>query len=192
MKGKYNLKTALNPDNFLCEGSPILHANKSYSWIETNFKFGQNQNVYQACNFTKNYKANNLEDIQIDFKGKYSIVTSPCKRKGIIGPLKDCGFQIQHDNLVCESNKTSKIKLHNSDKLLSGVIRLCETSKVLGYSTQCEYINKLSNLVLKPNQIQTIEFTCPKFRSYLEPGGFYSILVSNLLHNQQIPKIIRI
>lgn len=135
VKGKYNLKTALNPDKFLCEGSPILHANKSYSWIAINFKFGQNQTVYrQACNFTKNYKANNLEDIQIDFKGKYSIVTLPFKRKEIIGPLKDCGFQIQHDNLECESNKTSKIKLHNSDKLLSGVIRLCEASRLFRHN----------------------------------------------------------
>jgi hypothetical protein len=190
---KQMLKIALNPDNFLCEGTPILDKYKNYTWIATNFTFEGNKTVYrQACKFSSKYDKNNLEETEIDFKGKYSLVTLPCKRKGMLSPLKDCGFYIRYDNLICSPNETTQIKLFNPEKEIPAVVRLCETSKVLGHSTQCEFINNLANLIIRSNETRTVSFKCPNFRSSEEPGGLYSILVSNLIPNQAIPKILRV
>lgn len=55
----------------------------------------------------------------------------PCKRPATMSPKKDCGFELQHDNLSCTPGKMTKIKLKNMGPS-NAVVRLCETSKVLG------------------------------------------------------------
>ncbi len=117
----------------------------------------------------------------------------PCKRPATMSPKKDCGFELQHDNLSCTPGKMTKIKLKNMGPS-NAVVRLCETSKVLGYSTACEYVHRLANVHIrrdgKKEKITTVRFICPKLRSSKEPGGLFSILVASILPNKPVPKVV--
>jgi hypothetical protein len=135
-----------------------------------------------------NYSINNLESITYTLLGNNSLVTLPCKRSATLSPLKDCGFEVQHDNLTCNPNKDETIELVNQDSA-NAVVRICETSKQLGYSTHCEYVQSLSNKVIKANSKATFKFKCPSARSSLEPGGLYSILVSPLVPIDPMPSV---
>ncbi len=135
-----------------------------------------------------NYSANNLESMTYSLLGNNSIVTLPCKRFATLSPLKDCGFEVQHDNLTCNPNRDVTIDLQNQDSV-SAVVRICETSKQLGFSTHCEYVQSLSNKVIQANSKATFKFKCPSARSSLEPGGLYSILVSPLIPIDSMPSV---
>ena len=97
--------------------------------------------------------------------GNNSIVTLPCKRSATLSPLKDCGFEVQHDNLTCNPNRDVTIDLQNQDSV-SAVVRICETSKQLGFSTHCEYVQSLSNKVIQANSsFLLISFQSAKINS---------------------------
>ena len=121
--------------------------------------------------------------------GDNSLVTLPCKRSATLSPLKDCGFEVQHDNLMCNSTVNVVIEVYNQDSI-NGVIRVCESSKQLGHSTHCEYVHSLSNSVIQANSKATISFQCPGRRSSDEPGGLYSILMSSLSPLDPIPSVL--
>ena len=120
--------------------------------------------------------------------GDNSLVTLPCKRSSTLSPLKDCGFEVQHDNLICNSTENVVIEVYNPDSI-NGVIRVCESSKKLGHSTHCEYVHSLSNSVIQANSKSTLSFKCPSGRSSEEPGGLYSILISPLLPLDRTPVV---
>ena len=189
--GNYNLKIIGNPDKFLCEGDFDLHPNGSYKWIKTRFNTSDGRPFYrQSCKFTKNYDKNNVESHEFNFKGnQFTLVTEPCKRSATLSSTKDCGFKLVKDNLKCTPNKKKTIRITNLDSNNAAVVRLCETSVKLGHSTFCEYVNGLANEIILPKQSINVNFDCPSFRDSYEPGGFYSILVSNLIPNQKIPEI---
>ncbi len=138
-----------------------------------------------------NYSINNLESLPYTLVGSNSLVTLPCKRAATLSPLKDCGFEVQHDNLTCSPNRDVTIDLQNQDSV-SAVVRICETSKQLGHSTHCEYVQSLSNKVIQANSTAAFKFKCPSARSSLEPGGLYSILVSPLVPIDSIPSVISV
>ncbi len=164
---------------FICEGLPIDN-----QWVETNFTSISNQPVFrQACNFTTAFDANNIESYIYNFKGPSSIVTMPCKRQATLSPVKDCGFTLVYDNLKCVSGEKTEIKVKNKDST-HAVVRLCETSHVLGHSIACEYVQMLANVELEAGGTKMVSFECPKKRSCEEPGGLYSMLVASLIPNE--------
>ena len=120
--------------------------------------------------------------------GDNSLVTLPCKRRATLSPLKDCGFDVQHDMLECKPNEDVSIDVWNQDKI-NGVIRVCESSKQLGHSTHCEYVQSLANVAIEASSRQTLRFKCPGARSSVEPGGLYSILVSPLNNIDSMPMV---
>ena len=96
---------------------------------------------------------------------------------------------MQHDNLMCNSTGNVVIEIYNQDSI-NGVIRVCESSKQLGHSTHCEYVQSLSNSVIQANSKATISFRCPGRRSSDEPGGLFSILISSLSPLDPIPSVV--
>ena len=121
--------------------------------------------------------------------GDNSLVTLPCKRRATLSPLKDCGFDVQHDMLECKPNEDVSVYVENQDKT-NGVIRVCESSKQLRHSTHCEYVQSLANVAIEASSKQTLRFKCPGARSSVEPGGLYSILISSILPFDNIPKVL--
>ena len=187
----YQLEVILNPDDFICEGVPIDDpVTHQPDWIETEFKSSLNHTVYrESCNFTKDFQANNDLKTLVHFTGIESIVTLPCKRRGTLSPTKDCGFEIQHDNLACDVNQiTHSMRFENTGDS-DAIVRVCETSKVLGHSIACEYTNRLANVQIEAHAFANITFACPKPRSVSEPGGLYSVLVATLLPDALMPKV---
>ena len=187
----YDLRVVLNPDMFICEGVPILSTNGSLNWIPTNFTSSSNKTVYrEACNFTTDYNANNVESYIYNFIGINSIVTMPCKRQATLSPTKDCGFRVQYDNLKCTPGQSTEITVENIDTSVHAVVRVCETSVVLGHSIACEYIDKLANEQIQAGKKMLVKFTCPGKRSATEPGGLYSILVAPLMPYDNEPNVV--
>lgn len=186
--GAYDLGVKFNPDKFICEGNPILLSNGSIQWVETEFISSRNTTVYRAdCNFTNEYDANNFEELKYDLIENSTIVTLPCKREATLSPLKDCGFEVKHDNLECQPDTNFNIRLVNENADSHAVVRICETSKKLGHSTACEFVHSLANEIIESGSETSISFKCPARRSSQEPGGLYSILVASLLPNEAIP-----
>ncbi|KAF0448457.1 lysyl oxidase-like protein 2/3/4 [Gigaspora margarita] len=182
----------LNPDGFLCEGSLILNNafpweptnfTSALLWEPTNFTTSYGYPVYrEKCNFIKNWDANNYESIIYNLPNNLSFVTEPCTR-GQSGPLRDCGFQVQDNTIECTSgeNVTLGFYLRESKQTPSVIVRICESSRVLG-STHCEYAYALANAIveLPSNELNPakVTFQCPIARDNIETGGLYSILVA--------------
>ena len=94
------------------------------------------------------------------------------------------------DNLTCIPNQPTTVNIKNINPTGdTAVIRICESSRKLGHSTLCEYALRLKNVMIAPGVTNKIEFICPAFRDLNEPGGLYSILVSNLIPTEPIPSI---
>jgi hypothetical protein len=140
------LRVVVNPDDFICEGLPIIEPQvRRIAWEKTAFKSSSNHTVYrEACKYTSNYKENNNLQTFVNYVGINTIVTLPCKRRETLSPVKDCGFEVQHDNLRCHPNKKSNIRIMNRGST-QAIVRLCESSQVLGHSIACEYVNALAN-----------------------------------------------
>jgi hypothetical protein len=149
----YKLKVVVNPDDFICEGLPMLDPKTGQlAWVETDFRSSSNHTVYrEACKYTHNYKKNNNLQTLVHFHGINTIVTLPCKRHEILSPVKDCGFEVQYDNLRCHPNTKSHIKILNRGPT-HAIVRLCETSHVLGHTIACEYVDALVNEQIKPGK----------------------------------------
>ncbi len=144
----------------------------------------------QACDFTNGYADNNKDELIYNFKGRFeTLVTSPCKRPATLSPTKDCAFQLVNDMIQCTPNTAKTIRVNNTC-IYAAVVRLCESSLVLGHSTFCEYKNKLANVVVNAGQSVEITFTCPSFRDAEEPGGYYSILASPLIPDRPLTNLI--
>jgi hypothetical protein len=151
------LKIAINPDDFVCEGTNIFNETGKLEWIKTDFISSNNDTVYrEACNFTPDFKKNNFIQTLVNFVGKNSIVTLPCKREGIVSPRKDCGFEVQLDNLECNQTIENSIIIKNNGEN-HAIVRLCETSRVLGYSIACEYVNRLANVQIQAGNFEFLK-----------------------------------
>ncbi|KAF0448455.1 Lysyl oxidase [Gigaspora margarita] len=174
----------LNPDGFLCEGSLVLNDSNAIQWELTNFTTSYGYPVSRAkCNFINNWDANNYESINYTLHNNLSFVTEPCTRSQS-GPLRDCGFQVQNNAIECTpgENVTLGFYLRESKQTPSVTVRICESSRVLGSSTHCEYIYALANTIVELSSSEsnpaTVTFQCPIGRDYIETGGLYSILVA--------------
>lgn len=187
--GLYNLTEHLNNDGFLCEGVPIYYPNGTLIFIPTNFTNSKNEPESRgACNYLSGYDVNNLSVEPVNFTGIDSMVTLPCRRISEISPTKDCGFQLQFDNLTCIPGQMTSLKLTKDNTNTNAIVRICETSVELGHSTLCEYMFALANDLLTGN-VKNVKFMCPNMRSSVEPGGRYSILASTLIPGTPIPQI---
>ncbi|CAG8611162.1 15046_t:CDS:10, partial [Gigaspora margarita] len=178
------LSYVLNPDGFLCEGSLILNDSNAPQWELTNFTTSYGYPVSrEKCNFITNWKSNNYESINYTLHNNLSFVTEPCTRSQS-GPLRDCGFQVQNDTIECtpDKNVTLGFYLQESKQTSSVTVRICESSRVLGSSTHCEYIYALANTIVELSSTESnptkVTFQCPIVRDDIEIGGLYSILVA--------------
>ncbi|CAG8825743.1 9710_t:CDS:2, partial [Dentiscutata erythropus] len=135
------------------------------------------------CNFTKNWNSNNYDYINYILHNDLSFVTEPCTR-GQSGPLRDCGFRVQNNTIECTpgENVTLDFYLGGSKQTPSVTVRICESSRVLGISTHCEYVYALAMTVVELSSTKSnpakVTFQCPVARDDIETGGLYSILVA--------------
>ena len=71
--------------------------------------------------------------------------------------------------------------LVNTPLVSSEVVRICESSRVLGCGTACRYRDALANVVVSPGEPTLVSFKCPAARDSAETGGAYSLYRGNLM-----------
>jgi hypothetical protein len=131
------LTFASNTDQFLCEGTPVLDDEGEPLWepsgfrTETGFPISRPQ-----CIFTPKWQDNNKASQEVTILPTGSFVTAPCAN-GEVGPLRNCGFVEQEDDLICEPGRPMQITDAGRETAVPQVVRVCETSAVLGTGVAC-------------------------------------------------------
>lgn len=166
-----SLEFALNPDGFICEGTPVVDADGEQVFTPTD-EVGENGGVVEkpSCDFVEAYAANNrgVQNVTIPSDGGF--ITAACTRSQA-GPLRDCGFVEQAENLYCEPGSTVTLSCSLPEGAAAQALRVCENSVALGGVTACMYVDALTTAVVD-GEATVATFTCPAARSDVETGGF--------------------
>ena len=176
-----------NPDQFICEGFPVLDGSGNLIFDPTAFTSESGLPVSrERCNFTPGYARNNTGSTNVTARNGVSFVSEACKN-GEIGPLRDCGFSAQPIQMApCTPGKTVQLSCKAEDA--SQVLRVCEKSEALG-GVDCTFRDSLANVVVKPAGTR-VSFTCPAVRDASVAGtGGYSMYQAQLLSSQPAESI---
>ena len=188
-----------NQDGFLCEGQPVLDENGQPAWEPTGLRNQQGLPLSRPqCDFVDDWYATNEGTREVTVPPVGSYVTEPCAN-GEIGPRRNCGFTEQplpplptpaptatpdKDSEIADSEPEPVYRCQPGEKVEltcsladeqapPQVLRICETSAVLGVGTACTYTAAIANVTISdPNT--AVAFTCPAPRDENEPGGDYA------------------
>ena len=181
------LTFVFNPEQFLCEGTPVLDDQGNPVWEETEFETAHGDPVDRAlCDFIPDWDANNRGDKTLDVT-RGGLILSSCER-GQIGPLRDCGFSEgvgSLETVACPAGETITLRCEVPDDATPAVLRACEYSEVLGLGTACVFRDALVNESLLTGSTD-IDIECPLARSDDEPGGTISLYAAPLLPGDEI------
>jgi len=173
----------VNPDQFLCEGIPVLDSSGNLIFDPTSFISDNGLPVSrERCNFSARWNANNTASFNLPAPAVGSFVSAPCK-DGEIGPLRDCGFPAKaSETPACSPGQTVRLSCKADDT--PQVLRVCEKSEGLGGGVNCTLRDSLANTIVKTNAT-TVSFTCPAVRDAASAGtGGYSLYHAPLLSSQ--------
>ncbi len=168
-----------NPDDFLCEGQLIKDDQCQPTFIETDFVNEQGINEKRfACEFTPDYKADNLANVDVTLPPQGGLLDHECSRYSI-GEKRNCGFKALSNNaLTCTAGQRVKVSCTGASADQPAILRLCEASHQLGV-IPCLYREQLASNLLKGDALD-FEIDCPASRSELESGGLIGIYVGTL------------
>jgi hypothetical protein len=182
-----NLRFELNPDAFLCEGTPVLDANGEPVYEPTSFVTETGDPVDRpVCDFARNYSVNNVGTRAIHVPKDGGLTTSACTRKQA-GPLRDCGFTEQQENIACAPGKKVQLTCNVPANASNQVLRVCENSAKLG-GIACSYSESVTNVVVE-NGGKNVSFKCPAARGVGEPGGTYALYTAPVLPTNSPAKV---
>jgi hypothetical protein len=164
------LEFKLNPDGFICEGTPTTDKQGQQLFTPTDEVAENGDKVDKpVCEFIADYDKNNLARREVWVPPSGSLITVDCGRVQS-GPLRDCGLKQLAEKLSCTPG--SEVTLH-CQVIGSGpaqVLRVCEHSAALGVSIPCMYREALASAVVTKAGTD-VHFTCPEARGEGEPGG---------------------
>jgi hypothetical protein len=162
-----------NGEQFLCEGTAVLDENDEPVWESSGFTTADGDSINRPkCEFIPNWDTNNRATREIFIPQRGSFVTETCAN-GEFSPLRNCGFEeLSDDNLSCNPGTTVERIFHLEDKANLQVVRVCESSRLLGSGVACAYEDSLSNVVVGNDPV-AVKFICPEIRdSDLLDGGY--------------------
>lgn len=178
-----------NPDEFLCEGEPVLDDAGERKYEPTDLKTEAGAPIDRPmCEFSADWNANNVgsRDIEVPAVGSY--VTAPCTREQE-GPLRNCGFAEQTAALTCTAGETVELGCSITAGGAPMAVRVCPTSAVLGVPLACSYAHALGNGVVDDGAMATVSFTCPMPLDADEPGGEVSLFTAPLLRDDPAAEV---
>lgn len=162
-----------NTDQFLCEGSPVLDENGNPVWALSGFTTASGLPIsYPQCDFIPDWDSNNSGTVNVTVPPSGGFMTEPCEN-GELGLRRNCGFTKLEDGVKCEAGTAVQLTCTLPTNALPQVMRVCETSTVLGTGLDCLEQDALANLTLTTTSQLT--FTCPLPRDEDEPGGRYAL-----------------
>ena len=197
-----------NPDEFLCEGTPVLDDQGNPVWEPSGQQTPDGRDIDRpACDFATDWDINNDDSEELFLLPSGGLMTEPCAG-GEIGPLRNCGFSEQLSGLTspeaggpeqteepaagepvvelpdgafaCQLGDQVQLTCSVDDGAAPQVLRLCEFSHALGSGTACLYQDALVNGIVSGDE-QEFSFTCPAGRSETEPGGAYTLYTAPLI-----------
>ena len=169
-----------NPDGFICEGELETDAMGNQVWEATAFRTEAGAVVDRpACTELAGTEANDVGSVTTTLPQRGGFVTQPCGalREHDLGPLRNCGFSMQPVLPSCTAGSTVTLSCTGGDAARPQVLRVCETSRVLGSGVDCTFNDALANEVVLAAP-GAVTFTCPGMRDAAEPGGQYAIYVA--------------
>jgi len=167
-----------NPDGFLCEGTLVLDASGAQVWEPTEFTTDAGDVIDRpACDETPGAEKNDVGQVDATIPGRGGFVSSPCRDDHDLGPLRNCGFEMQTDLPACTPGEAVTLSCTGGDDARPQVVRICETSRVLGTGVDCTHVDALANVVVAGDAAE-VTFDCPDPRDADEPGGQYAIYVA--------------
>ena len=164
-----------NPDQFLCEGTPVLDENGDPVWEPTEFKTEAGETVDRPkCDFVKNADKNNYGELPVTLPvpGE-GMITEPCKR-GQIGPKRNCGYTYDAKLSSCPPGETIHLICSTARDAAPQALRICEGSSVLGAAVACADVDALATALPTADGVE-VTFECPAARDENEPGGKYGL-----------------
>jgi hypothetical protein len=166
-----------NPDQFLCEGEPVLGSDDEPEFVDSGFKTDTGLEVDRAaCDFSPKWDDNNEDSRMIPINPTGGLVTSACTR-GQLGPLRDCGFQEGVGSVkVLPCAVGSSITLHCSVPAgaAPAVVRVCEYSELQKTGVSCVQRDALANQLVEGSDV-AVEVACPGGRDVVEVGGHVAL-----------------
>ena len=178
-----SLAFASNPDQFLCEGTPVLDADGHPTFEPTTFTTAKGEPVDRPkCDFVSAWDANNFGSRDVTIPPTGGFVTAPCTR-GQVGPLRDCGFTEQTDAaslLTCTPGAKIELTCGVADAAAPQVLRVCERSAALGVGVACTFRDALANTIVSGAAL-SVSLTCPAARDATETGGLIALYAQPLL-----------
>jgi hypothetical protein len=164
-----------NPDQFLCEGTPVLDDDGEQVWEPTKFKTDKGETVDRPkCDFVKNASANNYDELPVTLpRPGEGMVTEPCTR-GQIGPKRNCGYKYEAKLSSCTPGATVNLRCTTESGVAPQALRICEGSSVLGAAVACADADALA-VALPTSDGVAVSFKCPEKRDEQELGGKYGL-----------------
>lgn len=182
-----------NPAHWLCEGQVIRNSDGSPQWqysgnTTTTPPYptaGLPVDVYK-CVTSPGAWDDNLDTITILNQGPGTgVLTQDCQFPGHhFGPKRDCEFNAGAMMNRCTPGATVKLNCSIPRNSPSQVLRLCESSLVLGTSTACRFLDDstLANVVITSGAATQVTFQCPVARDAVEIGGAYGVYTGPVLN----------
>ena len=90
--------------------------------------------------------------------------------------------------LRCTPGSTVQLSCSLNGDAAAQVVRLCETSAVLGTGTACTFNDALLNQVISSSAVE-LSFICPFVRDENEPGGDYALYAAPLFTGDALAEI---
>lgn len=174
------LEFQLNPDQFICEGEPVLDSSGEQAFTPTG-EIGENGEPVDRplCDFGPDYDDNNLGQRNVGVPKDGGFINQACTRSQS-GPLRDCGFKERAENLACRPGRNVKLKCKTSSGDPAQVMRVCQNSAALGGVTACMYREAVASTIIGSSWTN-VDFTCPEALGPGEPGGSYGYYTAGLL-----------
>lgn len=176
------LRFLSNPDQFLCEGTPVLDKDGHPTFERTAFTTAKGEPVDRPrCTFVAGHSANNSAARPVTIPQDGGLTTAPCTR-GQLGPLRDCGFTEQKDlgsPVACTPGAKVTLSCSLADPAVPQIVRLCERSAKLSVGVACTFRDALANQII--GTAASVEITCPAARDAEEPGGSVSLYAAPVL-----------
>jgi hypothetical protein len=193
------LSFRFNTEQFLCEGYPVLDEAGNLVFEPSGLRNSNGLPISRPkCDFVADWDVGNsaTESITIPLNGGF--VTEPCASSEQ-GPRRNCGFTAvplptlpestteEEPSLRCTPGSTVQLSC-TVEGDVAQVVRLCETSAVLGTGTACTFTDSLLNQVIS-GSIAELSFTCPFVRDENESGGDYALYAAPLFTGDALAEI---
>jgi Lysyl oxidase len=175
-----DLSFRLNPDDFICEGAPVLDDEGNQVFEPTDL-VGENGMPIDRplCEFVDDFADNNFDAREVELPAEGGFITTACTRQQA-GPLRDCGWQQRAKNLTCEPGQTVTLKCKSDGADAPQALRICEASHEHGAVIACMFREALASAIVGPEPTE-VTFLCPEPRSETEPGGLFGYFDATVL-----------